>query len=922
MDLRNVLIFLVIFCPLSLFAQDIYEFPNSNLLSRLLNTDIDSDGDGIIDSKADLNDDGILQATEGNYIKEYDDYFGNITDYTGLNQLINLRSVSLQSASLINTTIDLNDLIFLEEVYLYKILNLNRLNLQGSDNLKKLTIINSYGFYDLALGAVDKLEELNLEEVEFEEFEFKDMISLKKLRLHSSKLNNLTFYDLPALEFLEYDNNYCNADPIYCNPTINLDKSPNLKSFENSPLIDGKDFLNIFSENTNLNLTYLSTRLIPPNDLDLALYPNVDTLSCWESSELDLNQLQSLKSLSLIDCTMDSINLSELDEIDYVFCHFYALKKLVLPIDHTMTTLHLGQTGLDVNEIQLNPSLIHLTTPRIFAPTVNLSHLTELKYLQIGGFSTVNGSLEIVDLSNQHQLESFTCNNNNLISLNLKNGAIETELIFDGNPNLKYLCFDEEQREYIDSLILAYEYTEVEDNAYCPKTPSEKLYTLQGNISIDLNKDGICEGEEEDIFYDYVSFKIKEGMNTEDYIVQYDGSYSLSLPDTAFTLIPYLQNTNDLKLNPNEVEILFEESLDTITQNFCTEIINDFSDLSIVIIPISNPTPGFQVDYKIQFTNLGFLPISGNVTLDFDELHTTFISSSPNETSIDEGTITWDYENLQASETREIFFTLELNKPTDPIPLNQGDILPFLATIFPFQNDANRGDNFFQLQQDVINSFDPNDKICLQGEFIVPDMLGEYIYYRIRFENLGTANAVNISVVDEIDTLSLNIESFQMVETSHECVTSIKRGNIVEFYFENIQLPFNDEDNDGYIIFRIKTMPDLVLGDAFNNKADIYFDFNFPVITNEYTVTIADIETSAVNELTNYDFSIYPNPTKDQFILNANIFNTKWEIFNQMGELVQSGSILSKTTNIDVKHLDSGLYFVKVNRKILKVCRL
>jgi hypothetical protein len=108
-------------------------------------------------------------------------------------------------------------------------------------------------------------------------------------------------------------------------------------------------------------------------------------------------------------------------------------------------------------------------------------------------------------------------------------------------------------------------------------------------------------------------------------------------------------------------------------------------------------------------------------------------------------------------------------------------------------------------------------------------MVGKYVHYKVRFENTGTANAQNIVVNDMIDADKFDVDSLIPLDGSHAFVTRIK-GNKVEFLFEGINLPFDDINNDGYLVFKIKAKPTLVLGDTFSSTASIYFDYNFPVV--------------------------------------------------------------------------------------------
>ncbi len=120
----------------------------------------------------------------------------------------------------------------------------------------------------------------------------------------------------------------------------------------------------------------------------------------------------------------------------------------------------------------------------------------------------------------------------------------------------------------------------------------------------------------------------------------------------------------------------------------------------------------------------------------------------------------------------------------------------------------------------------------------------------------------------------------QITDASHEVYTRIE-GNKVEFIFENIQLPFEDANNDGYIAFKIKTLPTLILGDSLKNMADIYFDYNFPIRTNEAKTTIA-LSVPTVDITT--DISIYPNPVRDILYLQTGEIWTKAEIYDISGK--------------------------------------
>ena len=87
------------------------------------------------------------------------------------------------------------------------------------------------------------------------------------------------------------------------------------------------------------------------------------------------------------------------------------------------------------------------------------------------------------------------------------------------------------------------------------------------------------------------------------------------------------------------------------------------------------------------------------------------------------------------------------------------------------------------------------------------------------------------------------------VSGSHLYTTKIQSGR-VQFVFDNINLPFNDEDNDGYVAFKIKTKASLVAGDVFSNAASIYFDYNAAINTNTTNTVVVQTTPGCAVSLT------------------------------------------------------------------------
>ena len=95
----------------------------------------------------------------------------------------------------------------------------------------------------------------------------------------------------------------------------------------------------------------------------------------------------------------------------------------------------------------------------------------------------------------------------------------------------------------------------------------------------------------------------------------------------------------------------------------------------------------------------------------------------PNVSSQSIGFLNWNFANLLPLESREIYIVLNLNSPTETPALNSGDLLNYTASINGL-TDETPNDNIVALNQTVVNSYDPNDKTCLEGTTITPSMVG------------------------------------------------------------------------------------------------------------------------------------------------------------------------------------------------------
>lgn len=336
-----------------------------------------------------------------------------------------------------------------------------------------------------------------------------------------------------------------------------------------------------------------------------------------------------------------------------------------------------------------------------------------------------------------------------------------------------------------------------------------------------------------------------------------NGAYTMYVPTGNYRVESY-SPVNYFNLNPNSKSVNFTGVGNKEIVDFCATPSTILNDVKVVIIPSERARPGFEANYTIIYTNSGTTVMNGTLDFSFDDTKMNLINSSTPVTSQKDNKLSWDYANLLPFESRKIFLTFKVLPP--PI-VNAGNINKMVAIINPLDKDYVVKDNTFTLNQNVVNSFDPNDKLALGGNTILKENVYGYIDYVIRFQNTGTASAINIRIEDVFDK-QLTATSLQLTDMSHPGRIQVKN-NTAEFIFDNINLPDSksDEKNShGYIAFKIPGKYETPVGYIINNKASIYFDYNAPIITNTFSILVG-IDTDKDGVIDPQDNCILtPNP--------------------------------------------------------------
>ncbi|MGZ3882782.1 MAG: T9SS type A sorting domain-containing protein, partial [Bacteroidia bacterium] len=186
--------------------------------------------------------------------------------------------------------------------------------------------------------------------------------------------------------------------------------------------------------------------------------------------------------------------------------------------------------------------------------------------------------------------------------------------------------------------------------------------------------------------------------------------------------------------------------------------------------------------------------------------------------------------------------------------------------------------------------------------------------YTIRFQNLGTAPAVNVLIKDTIDP-NLNISSIQVLASSYPVQMQVNTSTReVDFSFNTIFLPdasANEPGSHGFVRYKINLNPSLPLNTSIKNRGQIFFDYNSAVATNQTINTIVATnikETAAAKTI-----SLYPNPTNGYLTINSSATITRIEVINALGQTeLMKERINEQETSLDLSHLVQGVYFIQL----------
>lgn len=383
-----------------------------------------------------------------------------------------------------------------------------------------------------------------------------------------------------------------------------------------------------------------------------------------------------------------------------------------------------------------------------------------------------------------------------------------------------------------------------------------------GFIYNDLNNNGVWDSLEPPLSLWRVEHTREGGSEVEAFTYsQLEGRFRIPVDKELTDTLRVTKQSNYIEqINPP-----FQITTGQIdTAGFGIYFTPDILDVAIHANYLNVPRPGFDLGLQITGSNLGTVPVSGSVSVKLDPFFQfQFAKPTPDEI-IGIDSLVWHYANWNPFTVKQFNVHGKMS-----VQATLGATCNTLANILPTVGDTVPFNNNFHLRQEIVGSYDPNDKQVSPLEGLTAEAIaqGEELVYTIRFQNTGTYEAERVRITDQLDTALIG-HTFRLVDASHEISrVTLLPNRVLEIVFDGIALPdsnANEPASHGFVVFAIQRKKDYNPDFKIHNTAAIYFDFNDPIITNTVTTELyTPVVSILLPEWGNEEktlLAIYPNP--------------------------------------------------------------
>ncbi|GLR16971.1 FG-GAP-like repeat-containing protein [Portibacter lacus] len=173
----------------------------------------------------------------------------------------------------------------------------------------------------------------------------------------------------------------------------------------------------------------------------------------------------------------------------------------------------------------------------------------------------------------------------------------------------------------------------------------------------------------------------------------------------------------------------------------------------------------------------------------------------------------------------------------------------------------------------------------------------------------GFIHAYHVETQEEVENFPIEVKGFTFTNGAY--LSDVNNDGMLDLTALSYQLKFNGASPDS----------------AFINVFDLEVPYNGSTIlfngykgstshAGDYVTTLSSVS----NALPKETLEISPNPTKYSLLINRELNNLPFSIFNAEGKLINSGKV--NNYSIDVASLNSGIYYLKVKNEIVKFIKI
>lgn len=354
---------------------------------------------------------------------------------------------------------------------------------------------------------------------------------------------------------------------------------------------------------------------------------------------------------------------------------------------------------------------------------------------------------------------------------------------------------------------------------------------LNVNVFLDKNKNGIQDVTDEEFGFHSIRMLPENSKyfssNPEHEYQLTHGTHEILIGgfDTNLWEVTTGSNPRQFTLDPNHPH-------QQVSFGLAPKVLLYKVDVDVTATPIiCNRSSGHVVELK----NTGTINLNlADSYLRFDP-DFTFLDVYPDPVAINDIEVSHQWSDWKVNSSQDIHLYLQ-----SPDEFHAGEKYYTQAEVVVHDSIGQMHSFFDTVRYQVLCAVDPNaidvsPHYSESGYILNTPTKLEYIVY---FQNNGNLPAENVRVQSQLSP-QLDLESVEIVSSSHpQQMSGIMdlRGGLLTMEFAGINLPDTSAgwaESQGYVKYAAWTKSNLLPDTIINGEADIYFDLNQPIRTNE-----------------------------------------------------------------------------------------